>query len=160
MGHSLGGLVASLVADRLAPRTAVCVDPAFAFPRGIRGLVYKLAYLLAPRPRRSVLVRFNPKWSAEDVDAELAGLRDWDRRTLLGFTDTRPLVPPARLVAPSLVVLAERSLLITAPVAARLKSLGMAVEVVRGAGHSVFRDEPARFAQVLGRWLDRTLTSR
>jgi pimeloyl-ACP methyl ester carboxylesterase len=102
MGHSLGGLVASIVADRLAPRTAVYVDPAFAFPRGIRGVAYKLAYLLSPRPPRSALVRFNPKWSAEDVDIELATLRDWDRRTLLGFADTRPLVPPARLVAPSL----------------------------------------------------------
>ena len=51
---------------------------------------------------------------------ELAGLRDWDRRTLFGFADTRPLAPPTALVAPSLVILAERSLLITAPVAAEL----------------------------------------
>ena len=34
MGHSLGGLVASLVADRLAPRAAIYIDPAFAFPKG------------------------------------------------------------------------------------------------------------------------------
>ena len=63
----------------------------------------------------------NPKWSAVDVDIELATLRDWDKRTILGFLDTRPLVPPARLVAPSLVVLAEKSLLITERVAAQLR---------------------------------------
>lgn len=155
MGHSLGGLVASLVADRLAPRSAIYVDPAFAFPRGFRGLAFKLAFALAPRPRRSALVRRNPKWSAADVEIELATLREWDRRTILGFADSRPIVPPVRLVAPSLVVLAERSLLVTDAAAARLRALGMAVEVVAGAGHTVFRDEHARFMAVVDRWLAR-----
>lgn len=157
MGHSLGALVASLVADRLSPRTTVYIDPAFAFPRGLRGAVLKLLFAVSPRPRRSILVRMNPKWDAADVEIELAGLRAWDRRTLLGFADTRPLVPPASLVAPSLVVLAERSLLITAPVAAALRRLGMTVETVPGTGHTVFRDDHARFVRVLDRWLDRTL---
>ncbi|MEO8263456.1 MAG: alpha/beta hydrolase [Pseudolysinimonas sp.] len=157
MGHSLGGLIASLVADRLSPRTAIYIDPAFAFPGGPRGAVFKLMFALAPRPRRSILVRMNPKWDVADVEIELAGLRDWDRRTLLGFADSRPLVPPATLVAPSLVVLAERSLLITAPVAAALRKLGMTVETVPGTGHAVFRDDHARFARLIGRWLDRTL---
>jgi pimeloyl-ACP methyl ester carboxylesterase len=160
MGHSLGGLVASLVADRLSPRTAIYIDPAFAFPRGPLGVIYKLIFALSPRPRRSILVRMNPKWDPADVEIELAGLRDWDRRTLLGFADTRPLVPPATLVAPSLVVLAERSLLITAPVAASLRRLGMIVETIPGAGHSVFRDELVAFVRVLDRWIDRTLPSQ
>jgi pimeloyl-ACP methyl ester carboxylesterase len=160
MGHSLGGLVASLVADRMSPRTAIYIDPAFAFPRGVRGLVTKLLFAASPRPRRSILVRLNPKWDPADVEIELAGLRDWDRRTLLGFADTRPLVPPSTLVAPTLVVLAERSLLITAPVAGALRRLGMTVETVPGSGHAVFRDEPARFARLVGGWLDRTLPAR
>lgn len=157
MGHSLGALVASLVADRLSPRTTVYIDPAFAFPRGPLGVAYKLMFFLSPRPRRSILVRMNPRWDPADVDIELAGLRDWDRRTLLGFADTRPLAPPAALVAPSLVVLAERSLLITKRVAAALRKLGMTVETVPGTGHAVFRDDHARFVRVLDRWLDRTL---
>ncbi|HTN57397.1 MAG TPA: alpha/beta fold hydrolase, partial [Protaetiibacter sp.] len=135
MGHSLGGLVASLAADRLAPRAAIYVDPAFAFPRGVRGMLFKLAFAIAPRPRRSALVRWNPRWSAEDVEIELATLRDWDKRTILGFADSRPIVPPLRLVAPSLVVLAEKSLLITDVAAATLRRLGMTVETVAGAGH-------------------------
>ncbi len=96
MGHSLGGLVASIVADRLAPRAAIYIDPAFAFPSGIRGALFKLAFAIAPRPPRSALVRMNPKWSAADVDIELATLRDWDKRTILGFADSRPIVPPVR----------------------------------------------------------------
>ena len=153
MGHSLGALVASLAADRLAPRAAVYVDPAFAFPRGVRGAAFKLLFAMAPRPSRAALARWNPKWSSADVDLELAGLRAWDKRTILGLADTRPLVPPARLVAPSLVVLAEKSLLITDAAAAALRRLGMTVDVVPGTGHTVFRDEHARFMELVERWL-------
>ena len=64
MGHSLGALVASLVADRMTPRTAIYIDPAFAFPRGPLGVVYKVGWLLTPRPGRSILVRMNPNWDA------------------------------------------------------------------------------------------------
>jgi pimeloyl-ACP methyl ester carboxylesterase len=160
MGHSLGGLVATLAADRLAPRAAIYVDPAFAFPRGIRGMLFKLAFAIAPRPRRSALVRWNPRWSAEDVEIELATLRDWDKRTILGFADSRPIVPPLRLVAPSLVVLAEKSLLITDVAAATLRRLGMTVETVAGAGHTVFRDDHARFMRVIEEWLARAQTER
>jgi len=153
LGHSLGGLVASLVADRLAPRAAIYVDPAFAFPKGPLGLAYKLFFAIAPKPRRNALVRMNPKWSAVDVDIELATLRDWDKRTILGFADTRPLVPPTRLVAPSLVLLAEKSLLITDRVAADLRRRGMTVATVPGTGHTVFRDDHAGFMHAIGEWL-------
>lgn len=153
MGHSLGGLVASLVADRLAPRAAIYIDPAFSFPTGIRGWAFKAFFAVAPRPRRSALVRMNPKWSTTDVDIEVATLRDWDKRTILGFTDTRRLVPPVRLVAPSLVVLAEKSLLITERVAAQLRRQGMTVATVEGTGHTVFRDDHARFMHTVVEWL-------
>jgi pimeloyl-ACP methyl ester carboxylesterase len=153
MGHSLGGLVASLVADRLAPRAAIYIDPVFAFPSGVRGWAFRAYFAIAPRPRRSALVRMNPKWSAVDVEIELATLRDWDRRTIFGFTDTRVLVPPARLVAPSLVVLAERSLLISERVAAQLRGQGMTVATVPGTGHTVFRDDHSRFMETVVRWL-------
>jgi len=157
MGHSLGALVASMVGDRLAPRAAVYVDPAFAFPTGMRGVVMKLLFAVAPRPRRAALVRWNPKWSARDVDIELATLADWDKRTILGLASTRSLVPPARLVAPTLVVLAERSLLITDAVAARMRRQGMTVETIPGTGHTVFRDEPEGFMGVVERWLARVV---
>ena len=49
MGHSLGALVASLVADRMAPRAAIYVAPAFSFPTGIRGWAFKAFFAMAPR---------------------------------------------------------------------------------------------------------------
>lgn len=153
MGHSLGGLVASLVADRLAPRAAIYIDPAFSFPSGIKGWAFKAFFAIAPRPKRSALVRMNPKWSAVDVDIEVATLRDWDKRTILGFLDTTRLVPPTRLVAPTLVVLAEKSLLITERVARQLRRQGMTVETVEGTGHTVFRDDHAGFMDTVCDWL-------
>lgn len=155
MGHSLGGLVASLVADAVHPRAAVYVDPAFGFPGGARGVFLKLLFALSPRPRRASLVRLNPKWDAVDLDIELATLADWDRRTILGLANTRGLVPPDRVTAPSLAVLAERSWLVSDAVAEVLRARGMTVRRIPGAGHTVFRDEHRGFMAVVQDWLDR-----
>ena len=65
-----------------------------------------------------------------------------------------------RLVAPSLVVLAEKSLLITERVARQLRGRGMTVETVEGTGHTVFRDEHAGFMATIGRWLRATAAAQ
>jgi pimeloyl-ACP methyl ester carboxylesterase len=160
MGHSLGGLVAGIAAERLDPRAAIFVDPAFGFPGGPRGAAMKLLFALAPRPRRGSLVRWNPRWDASDVDIELATLADWDKRTILGLADSRRLAPPAHLEAPSLVVLSERSWLVSPALAQRLRANGMEVEVLQGAGHTVFRDEHRRFMALVEGWLERTLVAQ
>jgi pimeloyl-ACP methyl ester carboxylesterase len=155
MGHSLGGLVASRVAETLHPRAPVYVDPAFGFPGGARGVLLKLLFALSPRPRRASLVRMNPKWDAVDVEIELATLADWDKRTILGLADTRDLTPPALVTGPSLVVLAERSWLVSDAVAELLHTRGMTVRRIAGTGHTVFRDEHRRFMALVQAWLDR-----
>ena len=155
VGHSLGALVASRVADRIRPRAAVYIDPAFGFPRGLHGVALKAVFVLSPRPRAWTLRRLNPRWDDDDVDLELATLAVWDRRTLLGFARTSTLTPPASLVAPSLVVLAERSMLIGTRDEAALRELGMKVVRVPGAGHTVFRDDHAAFMALLLDWVAR-----
>lgn len=154
MGHSLGALVASLVADRFGAGAAVYVDPAFAFPRGVRGIALKTMFTLAPRPSAWMLRRLNPRWSDDDVELELATLRLWDKRTILGFVNTRTLRSPRSLVAPSLVILAERSLLIAPRDAERMRRDGMTVEVFRGTGHTVFRDDHHGFMQLVRSWME------
>ncbi|MFT4211626.1 MAG: alpha/beta hydrolase [Microbacterium sp.] len=160
VGHSLGALVASIVAERLAARATIYVDPAFAFPRGARGLVYKLAFGLMPRPGRRMLARMNPKWAAEDVELETASVRAWDRRTVLGLADTRVLAPPRVVRVPSLVILAEKSLLITQEVRTRLQYHGMTVTMLPGSGHTVFRDDHAGFMRLVTGWLAQALPAR
>lgn len=155
MGHSLGGLVASLVAERFGARAAVYVDPAFAFPRGIRGVALKTMFTLAPRPSAWMLRKLNPRWGEDDVALERATLRLWDKRTILGFVNTRPLRSPRKLVAPSLVILAERSLLIGSRDVERMRRDGMTVRIVPGAGHTVFRDAHGAFMDLVNDWLAR-----
>lgn len=159
MGHSLGGLVASLVAERLGAGAAVYVDPAFAFPRGIHGAALKTMFTIAPRPSAWTLRRLNPRWGEDDIALERATLRLWDKRTILGFVNTRPLRSPRRLVAPSLVILAERSLLIRSVDVARMRRDGMTVRIVRGTGHTVFRDDHAGFMRLVLGWLDRHVSA-
>jgi pimeloyl-ACP methyl ester carboxylesterase len=89
------------------------------------------------------------------VAIELATLRVWDKRTILGFMNTRPLVPPRRLVAPSLVILAEKSLLISRSVADGLRGRGMTVASISGSGHTVFRDDHTGFMALVRGWLAR-----
>lgn len=158
MGHSLGALVVSLVAERFAPRAVIYVDPAFAFPVGVRGVALKAMFVLAPKPGGRMLRRLNPHWGAADVELELSTLRDWDKRTILGFVSTRALVPPRDLVAPSLVILAERSLLISAAVAEGLRVSGMSVETIAGSGHTIFRDDHAGFMALVHDWLANHIT--
>ena len=155
MGHSLGGLVASLVAERVGARAAVYVDPAFAFPRGLHGAGLKAMFALAPRPSAWTLRRLNPRWGDDDIALERATLRLWDKRTILGFVSTRPLRSPRALVAPSLVILAERSLLIGDRDIERMRRDGMEVHRIRGAGHTVFRDDHVRFMELVKGWLAR-----
>ncbi|OJX68412.1 MAG: hypothetical protein BGO95_02750 [Micrococcales bacterium 73-13] len=157
MGHSLGGLVASIAAERIAPRAVIYVDPAFDFPKGIRGALFKLSFAMMPPLQRRDLRRLNPRWSSREIEAEFAAHRRWHRRTMLGLVDSRLFVPPRRADVPSLVILAERSLLVTRAAALRMLRIGMRVVRVEGAGHTVWRDQPERFAAIVGRWLARQL---
>jgi pimeloyl-ACP methyl ester carboxylesterase len=159
MGHSLGALVASLVSGHLKPRAAVYVDPAFAFPTGVRGVALKTMFTLAPRPGAWLLRRLNPGWSADDIRLELETLSVWDKRTILGFVNTRPLTPPRELVAPSLVILAEKSLLISDAVAEALRQRGMRVATIAGSGHTVFRDDHDAFMTLVRAWVERQLAA-
>lgn len=155
LGHSLGGLASALAADRLRPELAVYADPALAFPRGVRGLLLKAVFLCSPRPSGRTLRGLNPRWSEQDIDIELATLRDWDRRTLLGFARSRRLAPPpGPPVAPSLVLLAERSLLVDARAAERLRAAGYTVRSLPGTAHTLFRDDHAGFMRALDDWRD------
>lgn len=157
VGHSLGGLVASIVAERIAPRAVIYVDPAFDFPKGIRGALFKLSFAIMPPLKRRDLRRLNPKWSSKDIETEFAAQQRWDRRTMLGLADSKLFVPPRTGEVASLVVLAERSLLVTRHAALRMLRAGMRVVKVPGAGHTVWRDQPERFAALVGRWLESRL---
>ncbi|WP_327738850.1 alpha/beta hydrolase [Streptomyces nojiriensis] len=153
IGHSLGGLTLSLAVDRLRPARAVFSDPAFhlAAPADGIGPEVLAQFKTATKERIRAM---NPRWEEVDVDIELETLAVWDERTALSLAPLAgtDLMPPAPVV-PSLVQLADPSVLIDEERAALLKSRGFEVRSVAGAGHTVHRDDFDGFMASLEGWL-------
>ncbi|MGA4959456.1 alpha/beta fold hydrolase [Streptomyces lavendulocolor] len=155
VGHSLGALALALAVERLAPRRAVYADPAWYLPAGEGGYRGELFASLKTASRERIRA-MNPRWEEADVDIELESLAVWDEATAYGLeavagTDLTPLAP----VVPSLVTPADPSRLVPAERAALLRERGFEVRVVRGAGHTVHRDDFDAFMDALDGWAGR-----
>ncbi|MFD8597458.1 alpha/beta fold hydrolase [Kitasatospora sp. NPDC059646] len=152
VGHSMGALALWRAVDRLKPDRAVYSDPAFVFDRPGMG----------PEPfvgfkrfgTRQFITTMHPDWPPEDVDAELASLAAWDSDTAVGLWAHPELSAlPGSPAVPSLVQLADPSVLVTSEEAAELRRRGFEVRTVPGAGHCIHRDDPAGFLASLDGWL-------
>jgi len=154
IGHSLGGLTLSHAVERLQPRRAVYVDPAFTSP-SLKWWQRALAPIVIRRLLGSsadAIAKNNPLWDREDVDIETADFARFDRRAL-SFLDGKAMSAPVSMVVPSLLVLADGSQLVGAELAERLRALGFEVRVVAGARHTVNRDDFAGFMAALDGWI-------
>ncbi|MEU7580341.1 alpha/beta hydrolase [Streptomyces sp. NPDC041068] len=152
IGHSLGGLALALAAERLAPRRAVYSDPAWAL--GIGGPVDAAAFVGFKRVSRAMIRGFNPRWEEADVDIEVATLAAWDTDTALSISGAHAVDhTPGAPVVPSLVQVAEPSLLINDALKEELARRGFEVRTVRGAGHTIHRDDFDGFMASLEGWL-------
>ncbi|MGW0562255.1 alpha/beta fold hydrolase [Streptomyces sp. NPDC003016] len=153
VGHSLGGLALSLAVDRLRPGRAVFSDPAWHLATADEGFGPELfaRFKTAPRER---IAAMNPRWEAADIDIELETLRLWDEASALGLAARSGAdLLPAAPVVPSLVQLADPSFLIDAAKAAVLRERGFEVRTVRGAGHTIHRDDFDAFMASLDGWI-------
>ncbi|MFI6469998.1 alpha/beta fold hydrolase [Streptomyces sp. NPDC050516] len=153
IGHSLGGLSLSLAAERLRPARAVYSDPAWHV-NSRQETASPEVFALFKTATRAMVAGLNPRWEAEDVDIELETLRVWDENTALGLapmfgTDQAP----ARAVVPSLVQFADASFLYDMGEAARLEARGFEVRTVKGAGHTIHRDDFEGFMASLDGWI-------
>ncbi|MEV7190357.1 alpha/beta hydrolase [Streptomyces sp. NPDC093510] len=152
LGHSLGGLALALAAERLAPARAVYSDPAWAL--GTEGTIDPAAFVEFQWISRGVIAKFNPRWEAADVDIEVATLALWDPDTALslsgtGAADRTPTAP----VVPSLVQVADPSPVIGDALKEELARRGFEVRTVRGAGHTIHRDDFDAFMASLDGWI-------
>jgi pimeloyl-ACP methyl ester carboxylesterase len=151
LGHSLGGMILAVAVERLRPERAIYEDPAWHLTQerhevGSRGFVAQKSW------GRDEVVRANPRWSPEDIDAKIGALDRWDPDTAVhngAPWDHRPGAP----VVPSLVLLADPSQLIPPADAERLRRAGFEVRVVSGAGHSIHRDDYEGFVRSFDDWL-------
>ncbi|MEU7282155.1 alpha/beta hydrolase [Streptomyces sp. NPDC045431] len=153
IGHSLGGLTLSLAVERLAPRRAVYSDPAWHLPAGDDGYRGEL-FAQAKAATAEQVAAMNPRWEAVDVDIELETLKVWDEATAYGLEAVAGTdLLPARPVVPSLVTLADPSMLVSAERAALLVERGFEVRTVAGAGHTIHRDDFDAFMAALDGWI-------
>jgi hypothetical protein len=109
-----------------------------------------------PQPRRTPSPdRGTPTlWAPEDVEVELQALALWDPATVgtLGAVGGRSLMSATPGV-PSLVQLADPSFLLSASDQETLRERGFEVRVVKGAGHTIHRDDFDGFTASLEGWI-------
>ncbi|QMU68210.1 alpha/beta fold hydrolase [Streptacidiphilus sp. P02-A3a] len=154
VGHSLGGLALAGAVERLRPRRAVYLDPAWRFDPLGAGFDPALFAEFADRATPALVAAMNPRWEQADVDTEMETLAVWDRACAAALTPLagRRLLPE-RAVAPSLVLTADPSRLVPAEEAALLRARGFEVRTVPEAGHTIHRDDFAGFMTALEGWI-------
>lgn len=157
MGHSLGGLAASLTVDRILPDRAIYVDPGFSAPTLhwwqrmlLPAMVRKIIHLTPEQ-----IAAHNPRWDADDVRIEAETMSAFDPKVLTDLMSRRStgFRAPTALAVPSLAVLADPSVLVPPAVQEHLLAEGFEVRVVAGTGHTVNRDDFAGFMDALDGWV-------
>ena len=153
IGHSLGGMSLGLAVNRLQPRRAVYVDPAWKLSAAQHAR-YRPEFKEELQWDARLLRAAHPRWAEEDIAARVASMARFDPRCIDGLLagGGHDHMPTARSI-PSLVMLADPSDLVPTTDAASLKALGFAVEYVAGSGHSIFRDDLGGFLACLDDWL-------
>ncbi|MBC9727266.1 alpha/beta fold hydrolase [Streptomyces sp. TRM68367] len=153
IGHSFGAVALALAVDRLRPGRAVYADPAW-LPDGRRVGMDPVRIKRFKQATREQIAELNPRWRPEDVDVELATLRDWDPDTvdgaaLLGGVE----IAPRRPGVPSLVLFAGEGPFCSEATVIAMRGRGLEVRVVPGAGHTIHRDDLAAFLGSLEGWI-------
>jgi len=152
IGHSLGGLSLALAVERLRPARAVYSDPGFSLRNVPPAATAAMREMVTTATAQSVRA-MNPRWSQEDVVAELAGFALFDPEFLSGVEHFDQDYLPESAVVPSLVQLSDPSLCVDVHGAALLKQRGFEVCRVPQAGHCIHRDDLPAFLKSLDGWI-------
>jgi pimeloyl-ACP methyl ester carboxylesterase len=156
VGHSLGGLIATGVAQRLAvpPKRVILIDPAWLIPAGapaafiIGRTLARMSSFTAASVHRS-----KPTWSGKDINIELASVKKWDPKTVSGLhaSEAREVLNgylsakiPTTLVRPngSIMVLGVWARMLT-------RRHGIEIHSLPKSSHTPHRDDPSAFLQVV-----------
>ena len=154
IGHSLGGLTLALAVERLRPARAVYSDPAWNFVQPDLDFDPAVFVEFAAQATRESVAAMNPRWDAEDVEVELETLAGWDSATALALSAAAEQAGlPAAPVVPSLVQVADPSFLLDEEAKRILADRGFEVRTVKGAGHTIHRDDFEGFMASLENWI-------
>ena len=155
IGHSLGGLVLALAAERLRPRRAVFLDPTWHMSAAQQEHFAAHWREQLAWTSREQWQRAFPAWAAGDVASRVESLRAMDPRAIDGLApgaghDLRPAGPVAR----SLILAADPSPFVPPADQAAFAERGFDVRVLPGVGHAAFREAFGDFMDLLLAWLD------
>jgi pimeloyl-ACP methyl ester carboxylesterase len=153
VGHSLGGTVAVVIADRSPDfaRSLLLIDPAIEFARTQRHETRERLAVDAKRPPSvDELLATNPRWAPEDAHLKRSAVLATEPDVMRDSIDHNdPWLfgdMLAGLDVPTHVLGADpdHDPLFDADLYQRLRTAkpDLTFEVVEGAGHSVFRDDP------------------
>ncbi|OKK03459.1 hypothetical protein AMK26_18355 [Streptomyces sp. CB03234] len=146
LAHSLGSAALLLAVPALRCFRAVHCDPGWLRrPRDLDAL------RAVRHATWQELRTAHPRWHDDDITTELRALATWDPASVVALRHL-PGLPGAPAVR-SLVLLADPSERIPPAEATTLRRSGWQVLTVDGAGHSVYRDDPAGFLHGLRGWL-------
>ncbi len=158
VGHSLGGVVLIEAAQRLQPKRAIYLDPAWFVPWSFDdaaqhanvgehpdGSPYSLAEL----------AELNPGWGRENLVRAQQTHARWDATMLpkLGRLVNQRNVAYIPPVVPSLVVLGAESPLMPGYPQQQLRELGYEIRVQPRAGHNLHLDDADATIAALSGWL-------
>ncbi|KAA2252355.1 alpha/beta hydrolase [Solihabitans fulvus] len=148
IGHSLGGLVASAVVERVHPARAVFEDPPWGTPPGpdvVEFIIRQRSWTVEQ------LAKFHPRWPAEAIREKHKALALWDPNTtqVAGEYPGPRAVPPA---VASLVLVGDTQPMIDTTLAEQLRSEGYDLSIVTDAGHNIHNDNPDAFSAALHDW--------
>lgn len=146
IGHSLGSAALLLAVPGLRCARAVHCDPAW-----VRRPRDPAALRAVKHATWKEIRAAHPRWHDDDITAEHQALATWDPRSVDALAHL-PGLPPAPVV-PSLILLADPSERIPPVAATTLRRRGWYTRTVRGAGHTVHRDDPVGFLHGLSGWL-------
>lgn len=155
IGHSLGGLVLALGAERLLPRRTVFLDPTWRMSAEQHEQFATLWREQLGWTSREQWQRAFPAWADGDLDSRMEGLAAMDPRAIDGLApggghDLRPREPVGR----SLIVAAEGSAFVPPADQEAFAMRGFDVRVLPGVGHAAFREAFDDFMDLLLGWLD------
>ena len=153
IGHSLGGAVAvaACVGTPAFAKALLLVDPAIDLPPAVHAQVREdLTTEATDPPSVAELLTTNPQWAAEDARHKHAAILATGPEVMQGtFDDNNPWRFGDRLADLDIPVHVlgadpERGALFEAYLSERLRTrkANLTFEVIHGAGHSVYRDDP------------------
>ena len=162
VGHSMGGMTAAVVASRMGGDIAglVLVDPTFLSPELQREVYasdvadqHRRALRLSKEELMAEAVARHPRRPREIVELQVEARLD---TSIAAFDVLAPPNPDYREVVraievPTLLVIGDRSPVVTPEMAASLQALNelVRVEQIQDAGHGLPFDQPGRLGALL-----------